>query len=186
MRTPEGQELLNFGRSGKGGLDSQNGRLLRIGCLFAAIVLIIVAAWIGVRWLGRLVPQVIAKDQRSYPYGYPSDAGYTVAKYRWAQSGFRVQIWADPSLDLRFEVPYFDLVRVKAQRWLAADRVILIGLDYVYHDSGDSTGEAWLLYDFERGELRSCGRAWHVRAPEQAKERNMSCADLTAFANQLK
>lgn len=69
---------------------------------------------------------------------------------------------------MSFDVPHFELRRVKTQRWLVQDRVVLLEFDYVYHDSVDTPGSLALLYDFERGELHSfdSASAWSVWPPE--------------------
>jgi hypothetical protein len=55
---------------------------------------------------------------------------------------------------MNFKVPA-ELTRVRTERSLTDDRAILLEFDYVSHDSTDSPGELAVLYDFERGDLRS-------------------------------
>jgi hypothetical protein len=75
-----------------------------------------------------------------------------VERYRWQPDGLNVRIWMADSLDLRFQAPRLRLVRVKSQRWLAQDRAILLGMDYLQNFGPyEEPGEAWFLYDFESG-----------------------------------
>ena len=118
------------------------------------------------------------------PYGY----GYSVEKYRWNESGLKVHIWANPSMDMRFDVPLLELKRVTSQSWLAGNSAILIGLDCARNlKSYSPDAELWLLYDFERGELHTCGDAdWLVWPRDSRKPRRMPCGELRALAKNLK
>ncbi len=88
---------------------------------------------------------------------------------------------------MRFDVPYVELVRVANERWFAKHNAVLITLRFVYHDSGGaSPGDLGILYDYERGELGSCGdpSAWFVWAADPT-QRNTTCNDLAKVADTL-
>jgi hypothetical protein len=135
--------------------------------------------WLGLLWLGGRSPETVAEGERSYRYGRNTSFGYWVGRYRLGD-GFRIGIWAGSSLRMSFDVPGIELVRVRKQSWLAGDRAILLEIDYVYHDSIDFPGTIALVYDFERGELHSCGElsAWFVWEPEGQRNRKMTRAEF--------
>lgn len=74
-----------------------------------------------------------------------------------------------------------------SQRWLAGNSAIPIGLDCArHHKSHSEDTELWLLYDFERGELNTCGdAAWLVWPRDSRKSRQMPCDDLRTLAKNL-
>lgn len=142
------------------------------GLIGLALVWFQIVPWIGVQ-----IPGTVAQGEKSYKYGVNRSFGYSVEKYRWQRDGFAIAIWAGSSLRLRFDVAGLELIKVKTQRWLAADRAIVLELECIYHDSGGSPlQELGLLYDFERGELHSFGSAssWTLWAPEGRRGRKLS------------
>ena len=149
------------------------------------IPFVILALWLSARWTGTYLPAVVAKERKSYASGINRQFGYSIGKYRWQTNGFEVNIWGGSTLEIRLAVPYFELIRVREQRWLAQDRVVLLRFDYVYHDSVDTSGEMGVLYDFERGELHSYGGAWHVWTPEERRDRYMSKEQFETLVHQL-
>ena len=154
----------------------------RLGCL---TVLALFPLWLGVRWAGTYLTKTVAQEYKRYQYGVNTYFGYTVAKYRWQANGFEIRIRSGSTLDLRLAVPYRELVRIREQRWLLQDRVVLLRFDCVYHDSLDSTSDMAILYDFERGELHSYGGDWTVWKPEKRRDRYMSKEEFEALVNQL-
>jgi hypothetical protein len=179
--------MSDFSASNGGAKNAKQG--LSYSFLLLLVGLMLLLGWFGLQvFSAGFYPRVIAKGERTFPHGLNTEAGYLVQKHRWNRDGFSVRFWAGSSLDLLLRDRYSELVRVKEQAWLASGRAVLIGIDYILHDSMiDTPGEVWLLYDFERGELRSCGdtSAWFVWSPENRKSRKMSCYELVGVARQL-
>jgi hypothetical protein len=137
--------------------------------------------WSGWRGSTRWAPTyTVAHGERSSPLGLNNPFGYTVRRYIGRTNGFNVSLWARPSVDIKLDEPGLELIRVKTERWLAHDRAILLEFDLIYHDSGDSNGELALIYDFERGELKSYGpfTAWFVQPFGGAPGRKMTRAEF--------
>ncbi|MEO5926350.1 MAG: hypothetical protein ABIR70_21185 [Bryobacteraceae bacterium] len=152
--------------------------------------LILPAAWIWHGWRDSTPAAptyTVASGEKTYSHGVNTRFGYTVKRYLGRTSGFNIEIWADPSLRMSFDVGAFELTRVKTQRWLAHDRAVLLEFDYIYHDSGDNPGELALLYDFEHGELHSFGHgsAWFVWPPEHQDRRQLSRTEFDQLVMRL-
>ncbi len=196
MRNPEEQErFLAHERFGEmTAAERQRRAFRRRGCLAIPVALCMAfGVWIGISRMGAHFTKTVATGEHAFQWLTSQHSeqvhyGYSIEKYRWQGYGLKIHFWAGNYLDLRFNAPQLKLVTVKSQRWLASNRVILIGLDYVIDiGSYSPPGELWLLYDFERGELRSCGpdSPWLVWPPKRGKGREMSCDDLRAYAKTL-
>ena len=138
--------------------------------LYVSVALIGVVCLLAVRlllvpWIAWEYPVALYSDQKSYSYGVNTEYGYRLEQARWFHTGLKLRIWAGSSLDLQFSVPYGRITKVKSRDWLASDRALLLDMEFSVSGSGTgSPGELALLYDFERGELHSCGTAsaWFV------------------------
>ena len=122
----------------------------------------------------------VASDERHYPpYGAMKAFGFRLQRSVDWRTAFRIQIYGD-SLSIRLDAPGMRVGEVR-HRWVCNDRVLFVDVAAKYDDSGaiDPTN-AKILYDFERGELRTVCPAspWCVSLPENAPKRQNSGDDI--------
>ena len=130
-------------------------------------------------------------DQRT-PYSVRGDSagyGFSVEAYRWNPEGFRIRFGGgDRFNDTRLDFSTLTLVNLRQHSWLAEQRAVLLEVEIEHvGDSLHNIRNMFFLYDFARGDLRSCGldRAWTFQA-QHAAEETASCDELQAFAAKLK
>ena len=192
MRTPDEQEHYleheRFGEDATGKPLPKRSTWLRVGCISLAVFIVLpLVGWMLLSHLGQYFTETVAREERGLSAA-PTNYGYSVEKYRWQGSGVKVHLWSGASMDLVFDAPELQLANIRARDWLAGGRAIFLDLECAEaHHSYTENTEIGLLYDFERGELHTCGDAnpWLARSGPSGKSRRMSCDDLRTLAKTL-
>ena len=97
--------------------------------------------------------ETIAAEERLRQTG---NAGFSVERYRWPKTGFKITLYAEPAMRLTYRIPDRNFEELRPARWLPGNRALLLELRfYLPMDSMGRDEGAILFYDFDRASLQT-------------------------------